>query len=88
MFVLIIQGSTSIGDLSLRTEPLPLSVAIGAAARMADSPTPAQIAPATQVNLDSYPAMVETESTVVWLYKNRPMPCPVWVYDANYFPAN
>ena len=88
MFVLIIQGSTSIGDLRLRTEPLPLSVAIGAAARMADSPTPAEILPATREAMDRYPAMVETQSTVVWLYKNRPMPCPVWIYDANYFPAN
>jgi hypothetical protein len=88
MFILVIQGSTSIGDVSLRTDPLPPAVAIGAAARMATSPTPAEILPATRSNLDRYPAMVETEATIVWLYRNRPMPCPVWVYRESFFSKN
>ena len=88
MFLLVIEGSSPIGDLKMRTEPLPLGVVLGAAARMADSPTPAEIVLATKANMDRWPAMVETEAMVVWLYRNRPMPCPVWVYDANYFPKN
>ena len=88
MFLLIIEGSSPIGDLKMRSEPLPLGVVIGAAARMADSPTPAEIVPATPGNMDRWPAMVETEAMVVWLYRNRPMPCPTWVYKEDYFPRN
>ena len=86
MFCLVIQGSTSIGDLAMRTEPLPLSVVIGAAARMIDSPTPAQIVPATRANLDRWPQMVETERVVMWLYRNRPLPVARWQYEAGTLP--
>ena len=86
MFCLVIQGSTSIGDLAMRTEPLPLSVVIGAAARMIDSPTPAQIVPATRANMDRWPAMVETDRVVTWLYRNRPLPMARWHYEAGVLP--
>jgi hypothetical protein len=82
MFCLVIEGSSPVGDLKLRTEPLPLSVVIGAAARMADSPTPAQIVPATPANMDRWPAMVETDRIVTWLYRNRPLPVARWQYEA------
>jgi len=81
MFFLVIEGSSPIGDLKLRTEPLPLGVVIGAAARMADSPTPAEIVPATKANMDRWPAMIETEAMVTWLYRNRPLPVARWHYE-------
>ena len=86
MFILVIEGSSPIGDLKLRTEPLPLGVVIGAAARMADSPTPAEIVPATRANMDRYQAMVETDRVVEWLYRNRPLPVARWQYESGTLP--
>jgi hypothetical protein len=88
MFFVIIRGSTSIGDMAMRTEPLPLSVVIGAAARMADSPTTAQIVPATRANMDRWPVMVETERVVEWMYRNRPLPVARWQYECEAMVVN
>ena len=81
MFCLVIQGPTSIGDLAMRTEPLPLSVVIGAAARMVMSPTTVHIVPATPANMDRWAVMVETERVVAWMYRHRPAPMAKWRYE-------
>ena len=77
-FLLIIEGTSPVGDVRFRTAPLPLGVAMGAAARMVDSPTPARIVPATPANLDRYPALVDTSAVVVWLFQHRPAPVAKW----------
>jgi hypothetical protein len=86
MFCLVIQGTTSIGDMAMRTGPLPLSVVIGAAARMAMSPTTVQIVPATRANMERWPQMIETERVVKWMYRNRPLPVARWQYEAETLP--
>ena len=77
-FLLVLEGDYPHGSLVMRTDPLSAAIAISAAARMVDSPTPARILPATPANLDRYPALVDTDRVVQWLIVNRPAPVAKW----------
>jgi hypothetical protein len=77
-FLLVLEGHYPHGSLVMRTDPVSAAIAIGVAARMVDSPTPARIVPATPANLDRYPALVDTDRVVQWLIVNRPAPVARW----------
>ena len=87
-FLLVIEGTSPVGEVNFRTSPLPLGVAMGAAARMVDSPTPARIVPATPANLDRWPEMLDSERVVVWLYQNKPLPTRRGMYARSQHQCN
>jgi hypothetical protein len=65
--ILVIEALTGKGSLSMRSEPISPVLALMLASRMANSPTPAQIQPATRERLDHYPAMPSTGSLIHFL---------------------
>jgi hypothetical protein len=65
--ILVIEADTPGASLSIRSAPLPPVVGLMLASRMACSPTPARLEPATRERLDHYPSMPCTGAMVNFL---------------------
>jgi len=70
-FLLVIEGHLPSGSIRLRSEPIPLAVALGAASRMSNSPVPPTIVVATRWNMDHWPEVPDTMGMLSVLYANE-----------------